>query len=332
MRAFPVEEEAPARITIVGAPMDLGSARRGVDMGPSALRFARVADRLRALGHEVTDIGDVRVAHRDTMPEVAANAMSAIVDTCTELAVRTRHIVLDGAIPLVLGGDHSIAAGSVAGVANAYREQRKRIGLIWLDAHADLNTPATSITGNVHGMPVAHLLGHGHGPLSTISSRRPAVRPENAVLVGIRELDPAERAHIRDWGITTFTMREVDERGLRNVLEDAVRIACEGTAGFHLSVDADWVDPADAPGVGTPVRGGATFREAHLAMEIAHDSGKLLGIDFVEVNPILDIHNLTGELGADLIASAFGLRVLERKSERTRRAAKMRDPARRKGR
>lgn len=306
-----VANNKPRSIALIGAPMDLGSTSRGVDMGPSAVRFALLAEQLRKLGHTVEDFGDVAIPHRETVYRDTREALPAIAAACKKIAELTAAAVRDGKVPVVLGGDHSVAAGSVAGVATAYAERQQRIGLIWLDAHGDLHTPESSETGNVHGMPVAHILGHGDERLSRISSQVPAVNAANAALVGIRDLDPAERDHVRDWNVAVHTMREVDERGLRAAMADAIKRACDGTAGFHLSVDADWVDPVEAPGVGTPVRGGATFREAHLAMELAHDSGRLLAVDFVEVNPILDIHNRTGELGADLIASAFGLRVLD---------------------
>jgi arginase len=299
-------------IGIIGAPMDLGSSRRGVDMGPSALRVAQLAERLRQLGHHVEDLGDVAVPHRETVLDEPADLVPAIVAACRDVAGRTAAAVRRGLIPLVLGGDHSVAAGSVAGVASALAESGRKIGLIWLDAHADINTPESSASGNVHGMPLAVLIGKGDPRLTNIAVPAPAVSASNVAIVGLRDLDAPERTHIREWGIAAFPMRDVDERGLRAVMADAIKVASDGTAGFYLSVDADWVDPDEAPGVGTPVRGGATFREAHLAMELAHDSGKLLGVDFVEVNPILDIHNRTGQLGVELIASAFGLRVLDR--------------------
>ncbi|MDQ6718281.1 MAG: arginase [Gemmatimonadota bacterium] len=299
-------------IGIIGAPMDLGSARRGVDMGPSALRFASLAERLTELGHRVTDFGNVPVVYREAVYADGRDALAAITDCCTTLAEKTADAVRRNVVPLVLGGDHSIAAGSIAGVATAYAERGHKVGVIWLDAHADMNTPESSESGNVHGMPLAHLLGHGDARLAGVAHPSPAVSARHVAIVGLRDLDAAEREHIRSWGVSAFTMRDVDEQGLRAVMRRAIDAACDGTAGFHLSVDADWVDPVEAPGVGTPVKGGATFREAHLAMELAHESGKLLAVDFVEVNPILDIHNRTGELGVDLIASAFGLRVLDR--------------------
>ena len=306
-------------IAIIGAPMDLGTTRRGVDMGPSAIRFACLSDRLAELGHTVADLGNIPVPARETLPRKAEYPIEAIADCCEALAEIVAQAVESGNKPLVLGGDHSVAMGSVAGVANAHAKRSQRIGVIWVDAHGDMNTPETTLTGNVHGMPLAHLLGHGHPRLSSIAQRPPAVLARNAVVVGVRDLDPGETVHINEWGVTAFSMRDVDERGLRAVMSDAIERAMDGTAGFYLSVDADWVDPDEAPGVGTPVRGGATFREAHLAMELAHDSGGVLGMDFVEVNPIYDVQNRTGQLGVGLIASAFGLRILDR---RTRRSAR----------
>jgi arginase len=200
--------------------------------------------------------------------------------------------------------------GSVAGVATALAERNERVGVIWLDAHGDINTPESSQTGNVHGMPVAHLVGLGNRSLSAIATVRPTVLPEHMVMVGLRELDPPERRYIRDLGISAFTMRAIDERGLKSVMAEAIAIASKGTGGIHVSFDPDWIDPSDAPGVGTPVRGGATFREAHLALEMVADSGKLVSMDMVEINPVLDEHNRTASLAVDLIVSAFGARIL----------------------
>jgi arginase len=290
--------------------MDLGASRRGVDMGPSAMRLSPLVRHLELLGVAVHDDGNVPVPDRAMLAADAPARLAAITAVCTELAQRTAAAVRTGAVPLVLGGDHSLAAGSVAGTATALAERGERVGLLWLDAHADLNTPATSLSGNVHGMPVAHLLGLGDPRLAGLASVTPAVRPEHLVYVGLRDLDDAEKAAIRELGIRAFTMRDIDERGLRAVMDDAVAIATSGTGGLHVSCDADWIDPAEAPGVGTPVRGGATVREAHLAMEIIHDTGALLALDLVEINPILDHRNATAELAADLMASAFGRRIL----------------------
>lgn len=302
-----------ATIRIHGVPLDLGASRRGVDMGPSALRIARLGDRLRSLGHGVQDAGNRDIPDRDSIPgtpQQAIDLLPAITAVCAELADATAGTIRDGAAPLVLGGDHSLAAGSVAGVARAFRERGERIGLIWLDAHGDLNTPASSRSGNVHGMPLAHLLGHGDPAMAGLAGGGAAVSVEHTVVVGARDLDPAERAHARDWGLRIFTMRDIDERGLRAVMADAIAIASDGTAGLHVSCDADWVDPREAPGVGTPVRGGATYREAHLAMEMVADTRRLVGMDIVEINPVLDDHNRTAELCVGLVTSAFGMRIL----------------------
>jgi len=301
-------------IRLIGVPLDLGASRRGVDMGPSALRIAQLAARLVALGHEVRDDGNVAVPQRETLraagDRLAGAELVAITAVCADLAARTHAAVAAGEFPLVLGGDHSLAAGSVAGVATALARKGERLGVLWLDAHGDLNTPATSATGNVHGMPAAHLLGLGDPALAALATPSPALRPEHLVYVGLRDLDPPERTHIRDLGIRAFTMRDIDERGLPAVMQDAIAHASRGTAGLYLSCDADWVDPSEAPGVGTRVPGGATFREAHLAMEMLADTGRLIGMDLVEINPVRDRENRTAELAVALIASALGERTL----------------------
>lgn len=290
--------------------MDLGASRRGVDMGPSAMRLANVGEELSKLGIVVDDVGNVPVPDRNALPAIPEARLAAIAEVARDLAKRVADAVRTGVTPLVIGGDHSLAAGSVAGTATAMAERNMRVGLLWLDAHSDINTPETSLSGNVHGMPVAHLLGLGDPRLSRLSKASPAILPEHLVYVGLRILDDAEKALIRAKGIRAFTMRDIDERGLRAVMNDAVEIATRGTGGLHLSCDADWVDPGEAPGVGTPVRGGATLREAHLAMEIVHDSGAMRAMDLVEINPILDRANHTAELAAALVASAFGRRIL----------------------
>ncbi len=310
MPVRPVAKTIARTVQLIGVPMDLGASRRGVDMGPSAMRLANLGELLGRLGYAVEDCGNVTVPDRASLPAVPGARLAAITDVCAELARLTSAAVRAGVRPLVVGGDHSLAAGSVAGTATALAERGQRVGLIWLDAHADLNTPETSRSGNVHGMPVAHLLGLGDARLSHLSTVFPAVRAEHLVYVGLRDLDDAEKALITSRGLHAFTMRDIDERGLRAVMNEAVAIASRGTGGIHLSCDADWVDPREAPGVGTPVRGGATLREAHLAMEIIHDSGALLAMDLVEINPILDRQNHTAELAAELIASAFGRRIL----------------------
>jgi arginase len=308
----PIERWRVSRraIRIIGVPLDLGASRRGVDMGPSALRIARLAERLGTSGHEIDDRGNLIVAQREQLAGCGRDALSAIAEVCHQLALATADAVREGATPLVLGGDHSLAMGSVAGVATALAERNQRLGVIWLDAHADINTPDTSASGNVHGMPVAHLLGLGDRRLSAIGTPSPAVRPDNFAMVGLRDLDPPERARIRELGITAFTMRDIDERGLQSVMTTAIATASRGTGGIHVSCDPDWLDPTEAPGVGTPVRGGATFREGHLALEMVADSGSMVAMDLVEINPVLDDRNRTAALAVDLIISAFGARIL----------------------
>ena len=279
-------------------------------MGPSALRIAQLEHRLRALGYPVDDRGNLIVDQREQLTGSGDDTVAAIARVCRQLADATADAVRDGATPLVLGGDHALAMGSVAGVATALAERGERLGVIWLDAHGDINTPTTSASGNVHGMPVAHLVGLGDPRLSGIATPQPAVLPEHLVMVGIRDLDPPEREHIRAMGISTFTMRDIDERGLQSVMADAIAIASHGTGGIHVSCDPDWIDPIEAPGVGTPVRGGATFREGHLALEMVADAGRLVSMDLVEINPVLDERNRTATLAVDLVISAFGARIL----------------------
>lgn len=299
----------PRHVRLIGVPLDLGAARRGVDMGPSALRIAGLASALERLGHTVVDEGNISVPQRETLGGDGSE-LAKITEICRVLADRTSAAIRNGEFPLVLGGDHSLAAGSVAGAARALADGGARLGVIWLDAHGDLNTPETSTSGNVHGMPAAHLLGEGDEAMRSIAGSAPALLPEHLVYVGLRDLDPPERAFIHRRGITAFTMRDIDERGLTAVMRDAVARASAGTGGVYLSCDADWVDPSEAPGVGTPVPGGATFREAHLAMEMLADTGLLVGMDFVEINPVLDRVNRSARLGVQLIASALGKRTL----------------------
>ncbi len=292
--------------------MDLGQSRRGVDMGPSALRVAGLHLRLKELGHHVEDIGNVSVRQAEEQPygEKSAKYLNEIAETCRGLADATERSLAEGFVPLVLGGDHSVAAGTVAGVAEFYRRQNQKIGLIWIDAHADINTPETSPSGNVHGMPLAAILGLGPSELANICNFSPKVQRENCVLVGVRDIDANEKENIRKAGIEAFTMRDIDERGMRTIMEEALRIAGRGTAGYHVSLDMDWIDPEDAPGVGTPVRGGASYREAHLAMEIIADHGRMTSFEIVEVNPVIDEHNRTADLAVELSLSALGKKIL----------------------
>jgi len=302
----------PRKIRVIGVPLDLGQSRRGVDMGPSAVRVAGLEARLEALGHIVEDGGNVAVAIPEQKKEGHPNAkyLKEITATCTKHADLVMKTLEAGKVPLSLGGDHSMAAGTVAGVAEYYRKQDQRIGLIWIDAHTDINTPESSPSGNVHGMPLGAITGLGPPELANIYNFSPKVKPENCVLVGVRDIDAIEKENVHRAGIEVLTMRDIDERGMRTVMEEALRMAGRGTAGYHVSLDMDWIDPEDAPGVGTPVRGGATYREAHLAMEIIADHGRMLSFEIVEVNPVIDEHNRTADLAVELALSAFGKKIL----------------------
>jgi arginase len=281
-------------------------------MGPSALRVASLNARLQSLGYEVEDLGNIHVEQAEAAPAVDRHAkfLPQIAAACAELAGRVHDAMQEGCLPLVLGGDHSVAIGTVTGVSGHFRERNKRVGLIWLDAHADMNTPDTSPSGNIHGMPLACLLGMGPEPLANLAGYQPKVAPANTVIVGLREVDLTERLHVRESGVRVYTMRDIDERGLRAVMEEAIRAASDGTVGFHCSLDMDFVDPKDAPGVGTAVRGGATYREAHLAMEMICDSRRMTSMEVVEVNPVLDEANRTADLAVELIMSGLGKRIL----------------------
>jgi arginase len=302
----------PKKIRVIGVPLDLGQSRRGVDMGPSAVRVAGLEARLEEIGHQVEDAGNIAVAIPEQKKEGDPHAkyLKEITATCTKQAELVLKTLEASKVPLVLGGDHSVAAGTVAGVAEFYRRQNQKVGLIWIDAHTDINTPESSPSGNVHGMPLAAIMGLGPPELANILNFSPKIAPENCVLVGVRDIDAVEKENVRKAGIDVFTMRDIDERGMRTVMEEALRIAGRGTAGYHVSLDMDWVDPEDAPGVGTPVRGGATYREAHLAMEIIADHGRMVSFEIVEVNPVIDEHNQTADLAVELALSAFGKKIL----------------------
>ena len=301
-----------SHIAIIGAPLDLGQGRRGVDMGPSALRVANLNSRVAALGYEVADLGNIHSAQAETAPEgdPRAKYLPQIAAACGLIAAKVEEALAQGQVPLVLGGDHSVAVGTVSGVSHHYRRRGESAGLIWLDAHADMNTPESSPSGNVHGMPLACIAGLGPTELSSLFGYQPKIAPRNIVIVGLRDVDQMEKPHVRESGVRAFTMRDIDERGLRSVMDEAIRLARDGTAGFHLSLDMDFVDPRDAPGVGTPVRGGATYREAHLAMEMICDSGGMVSMEVVEVNPVIDEVNRTADLAVELIMSGLGKRIL----------------------
>jgi arginase len=281
-------------------------------MGPSAIRVAGLLEGLRALGYEVQDLGNVHVptpGSRDP-GDPKARFLKEIAEACTQVATMLLAEIDENTRPVVLGGDHSLAIGSCAGIAGFWRKRGQKVGMIWVDAHTDMNTPETTETGNIHGMPLATLLGMGPPELAGIGGFQPKVLPQNTALVGIRSVDKLERKVVKESGVTVFTMRDVDEKGLRNCMERALEIANRGTAGFQLSYDVDGVDAFEAPGVGTPVRGGLTYREAHLIAEMAFDSKRLLGMDITEVNPVEDERNQTARLAAELVFSAFGRQIL----------------------
>lgn len=300
-------------VHIIGVPLDLGGGRRGVDMGPSAFRIAGLGDRIASLGFPVTDKGNIVVPLRETTAPGHPHKkyIDEIARACGDVYASSLASLEAGAVPIVLGGDHSLGAGSVAAAAAfAHASANLPIGLIWVDAHGDMNTPATSPSGNVHGMPLAALLGPEPHELSTIGGFYPTVRPEQTVLLGVRNLDEREKELVRASGVHVFTMKDIDRQGIATIVERAVALASNGTAGIHVSLDMDVCDPSIAPGVGTPVKGGLNYREAHLVMEIVADSGRLMSLDLVEVNPTLDIRNTTAELGTELAMSALGLKIL----------------------
>jgi arginase len=299
-------------VHIIGVSLDLGGNRRGVDMGPSAFRIAGLGERLAALGVPVVDEGDLVAPIPETkaLGDPSKKYIREIARVCEKL-YKTSLAALDkGGFPLVLGGDHSLASGSVAATADFVRRTGKPLGLLWVDAHGDMNTPSSSSSGNVHGMPLASLLGSEPAELSRIGGFSPKVQPEHTVLIGIRNLDEREKQIVRDSRVRVFTMKDIDRSGIATVTEQALAIAGAGTAGVHVSFDLDVCDPAIAPGVGTPVKGGLDYREAHMLMEIVADSGLLRALDLVEVNPILDDRNTTAILGVELVSSALGQKIL----------------------
>jgi arginase len=281
-------------------------------MGPSALRVAGLAERVRELGYEVRDLGDLPVKIAETLGpgDVRMKYLAEIREVCVRLRDVTDRALADGALPVVLGGDHSIAMGTLAGLSRFAARQGGKVGLIWFDAHADANTPQTSPSGNIHGMPLAAVLGLGEPSLVGLAGAVPMVEGARAALVGIRDVDEAERAIVKESGVKAFTMRDIDERGMRAVMAEAIARAGEGTVGIHVSFDLDGMDPELAPGVGTPSSGGLSYREAHLAMEMLADSGKVMSAEFVEVNPVLDTRNGTARLAVGLLASLLGKRIL----------------------
>lgn len=298
---------------LIGVPLDLGGNRRGVDMGPSAFRIAGLGERVSSLGITVIDKGDLPAPIPETQEkrDETKKYIRDIAKVCQKLYQTALASLDDGAMPLVLGGDHSLAAGSVAAAADwAKKTAGLPIGLLWVDAHGDMNTPATSGSGNVHGMPLAALLGPEPSELSKIGGFSPKVLPAHTVLIGVRNLDDVEKIAVRDSHIHVFTMKDIDRQGIASIVEQAVNLAGNGTAGIHVSFDMDVCDPLIAPGVGTPVKGGLDYREAHMVMEIVSDSNLLTSLDMVEVNPTLDMQNTTAQLGTELVLSALGMKIL----------------------
>ena len=296
------------KISIVGLPMDLGQTRRGVDMGPSAMRYAGIVDRLKSLKIDVEDLGDIVISRLTGSSRSNSNLknLSLVAEASNKLAAKVDEIVQGGSFPLVLGGDHSIAIGTLAGVSKHYQN----LGVIWFDAHGDLNTEVTSPSGNIHGMPLAVSLGIGHQDLVNIYGYAPKVRPEHIVIIGARSLDEGEKQLIREKGICVYTMHEIDRLGMTKVMEECISYLKERTDGVHLSLDLDGLDPVDAPGVGTPVIGGISYRESHLAMEMLEEAHFITSAEFVEVNPILDDRNKTAEIAVELAGSLFGDKLL----------------------
>jgi arginase len=299
-------------VHIIGVPLDLGAGRRGVDMGPSAVRIAGLGERITALGLRVVDTGDLAAPTPETRDpgDPRKKYVREIAAVCLALHERCLEAFRAGGIPVVLGGDHSLAAGSVSASARFARDRGHPLGLLWVDAHGDMNTPASSLTGNVHGMPLGALLGHPPSELAEIGGFSPKVEPEHTVLIGVRNLDAHEKAAVRASGVHVFTTKDIDRVGIAVIMERAIEIATRGTAGVHVSFDMDVCDPAIAPGVGTPVKGGLDYREAHMLMEMLADARQLVAIDVVEVNPVLDVQNATAILGTELVLSALGMGIL----------------------
>jgi arginase len=302
----------PRPVHIIGVSLDLGGNRRGVDMGPSAFRIAGLGERLAALGIPVVDTGDLvaPIPEVKTFGDPTKKYIREIARVCERLYKTSLAVLEKGGVPLVLGGDHSLAAGSVAATSDFLRREDKALGLIWVDAHGDMNTPGTSTSGNVHGMPLAALIGPEPAELSRIGGFSPKVAADRTVLIGIRNLDDREKERIRESGVHVFTMKDIDRAGIAATVEQALAIAGRDAGGIHVSFDLDVCDPSIAPGVGTPVKGGFNYREAHMVMEMVADSGLLRALDLVEVNPILDDRNMTAILGTELASSALGQRIL----------------------
>jgi len=299
-------------IHIIGVPMDLGAGRRGVDMGPSAIRIAGIGERLRELGHRVIDEGDltIKTQEEQKIKDERMKYLPEITRAVTILSNKVSAILDDGKFPLVLGGDHSIAIGTISGIAVHAKKRKKRLGVLWIDAHGDFNTPASSPSGNIHGMPLAVCAGLGPEALVSVGGKFRKVDPRNIAIVGLRDLDAQERKNLVRTGVNIYTMEEIDRHGMHRVMGKALRDLLKRVDGIHVSFDLDSVDPVYAPGVGTPVKGGLDYREAHLAMEMVAESGKMWSLELVEVNPIIDVRNQSAEFAVELVQSAFGKKIL----------------------
>jgi arginase len=299
-------------VHIIGVPLDLGGGRRGVDMGPSAFRIAGLGERIASLGRPVVDKGDLAVPIPETrhIGDPRRKYIDDIATVCSALFETARDSLREGALPLVLGGDHSLAAGSVAATAAHAASRGERFGLIWVDAHGDMNTPSSTESGNVHGMPLSALLGPEPAELAAIGGFGPKIDPGHVVLIGVRNLDDQEKQRVRESRIHVFTMKDIDRSGIAAVIEQAIALAGAAAHGIHVSFDLDVCDPGIAPGVGTPVKGGLDYREAHMVMEVLADSGRVIALDMVEVNPTLDVRNSTADLGTELVLSALGMKIL----------------------
>jgi len=299
-------------IHVLGVPMDLGSGRRGVDMGPSAIRIAGLDQRLRDLGNKVIDSGDIDIKNMEEIRvgDMKARYLREISRASKLLCTKVQKILAKSHFPLILGGDHSVAVGTVSGIAAHAKKRRKKVGILWVDAHGDMNTPSTSPSGNIHGMPLASLLGMGPRELSHVGGSFKKVDPRHVALIGVRSLDDGEKKHLKEFGALVFTMSDIDRQGIHRVMKKALAHVTDGTDFLHVSFDLDAVDPTVAPGVGTPVKGGLDYREAHLIMEILYDSRQMTSLEMVEVNPILDERNQSAEFAVELVESAFGKRIL----------------------
>lgn len=307
------------RVGIVGVPLGYGAGQTGSELGVEAMRLSKIRgayliDHIRDLGYDVTDHGNVEVVKPDRIADTGENPkyLPEMLESCKNMATYVKGILGGGSIPVILGGDHSIAIGTVAGIASHFRAQQEDIGLIWFDAHADINTPETSQSGNIHGMPLATILGHGHLELVNLEGFAPKLKPEFCAHVGARDLDAGEKRRVHELGLRDnfFTMSDIDKRGMLSCVEDAIKIASKASGGYAVTFDVDMIDPRFAPGSGTLVRGGATYREAHLALEVIAEHGGMLSFEIVEVNPMLDQSNITVELACELILSALGKTIL----------------------